>query len=154
MLYGCRFESYQLLYSVYTNKKLSQPSSLSCVLAVAPTMVRSSVQPKTTRLCSSIRVISLWFIHYTRKQCCQVAEPLQHHCRKKIHAKTLFYFLFEESLNKVSDRSEKILAWLLKACFYPSFSACYWQWNFNVRTVQYPPIGLPLTILFYEMIET
>ena len=60
MLYGCRFESCQWLCSVYTNKKLSHPSSLSCVLSVAPTMVRSAVQPKTTRLCSSIRVISLW----------------------------------------------------------------------------------------------
>ncbi len=60
MLYGCRFESCQWLCSVYTNKKLSHPSSLSCVLSVAHTMVRSAVQPKTTRLCSSIRVISLW----------------------------------------------------------------------------------------------
>ena len=59
MLYGCRFESCQWLCSVYTNKKLSHPSSLSCVLSVAHTMVRSAVQPKTTRLCSSIRVISL-----------------------------------------------------------------------------------------------
>ena len=73
---------------------------------------------------------------------------------KKSMQKHFFIFLFEESRNKVSDRSEKILAWLLKACFYPSFSACYSQWNLNVRTVQYPPIGLPLTILFYEMIET
>ena len=61
MLYGCRFESCQWLCSVYTNKKLSHPSSLSCVLSVAPTMVRSAVQPKTTRLCSSIRVISPWW---------------------------------------------------------------------------------------------
>ena len=60
LLHGCRFESYRWLYSVYTNKKSSHPSSLSCVLAVAPTMKRSAVQPKTTRLCSSIRVISLW----------------------------------------------------------------------------------------------
>ena len=60
MLHGCRFKSCWWLYSVYTNKKLSHPSSLSCVLAVAPTMKRSAVQPKTTRLCSSIIVISLW----------------------------------------------------------------------------------------------
>ena len=60
MLYGSRFESCQWLCSVYTNKKLYHPSSLSYVLSVAPTMVRSAVQPKTTRLCSSIRVIALW----------------------------------------------------------------------------------------------
>ena len=54
-----RFESSRWLYSVYTNKKLSHPSSLSCVLAVAPTLKRSAVQPKTTRLCSSIILISL-----------------------------------------------------------------------------------------------
>ena len=60
MLYGCRFESCQWLYSVYTNKKLSHPSTLSCVLTVSPTMKRSAAQPKTTRLCSSIIVISLW----------------------------------------------------------------------------------------------
>ena len=53
-MYGCRFESCQWHCSVYTNNKLSHPSSLSCVLLVAPTMVRSAVQPKTTRLCSSI----------------------------------------------------------------------------------------------------
>ena len=67
MLYGCRFESCQWLCSVYTNKKLSHPSSLSCVLSVAPTMARSAVQPKTTRLCSSIRVISIWIRLRNRK---------------------------------------------------------------------------------------
>ena len=48
-----------LCLSLYTNKKLSHPSSLSCVLAVAPTMVRSAIEPKTTRLCGSIIVITL-----------------------------------------------------------------------------------------------
>ena len=47
-------------YSVYTNKKSSHPTSLSCVLAVASTKKKSAAQPKTTRLCSFIRVISLW----------------------------------------------------------------------------------------------
>ena len=58
MLYGCgcRFESCQWLYSVYTNNKFSHPSYLSCVLAVAPTIV----QPKTTRFYGSITVITLW----------------------------------------------------------------------------------------------
>ena len=59
---GCRFESCQLLYSFYTIKKLSYPSSPSCVLSVATTMVRSAVQPKTTRLFGSRTVISLWWI--------------------------------------------------------------------------------------------
>ena len=59
MLHGYRFKSCRWLYSVYTKKKLSHPSSLSYVLAVAPTMKRSAVQPKTIRLCSSIIVISL-----------------------------------------------------------------------------------------------
>ena len=45
-----------ILYTQIRN----HPSSLSCVLAVAPTMKRSAAQPKTTRLCSSIIVISLW----------------------------------------------------------------------------------------------
>ena len=61
MLYGCRLESCRWLYSVYTNKKLSHHSTLLCVLGVAPTMKRSAAQPKTTRLCSSLIVISLWF---------------------------------------------------------------------------------------------
>ena len=50
------FESCQWLYSVYTNNKFSHPSYLSCVLAVAPTIV----QPKTTRFYGSITVITLW----------------------------------------------------------------------------------------------
>ena len=52
--------SFTYPYSVYTNKKLYHPFSLSCVLAVAPTMVRSAVLPKTTRLCGSKIVITLW----------------------------------------------------------------------------------------------
>ena len=59
MLHGCRFESCWWLDYVYTNKKLSHPSSPSCVLAVAPAMKVNAVQPKTTRLCSSTIVISL-----------------------------------------------------------------------------------------------
>ena len=84
-----RFESCRWFYSVYTNKKLYHPSSLSCVLAVAPTMKRSAVQPKTTRLCSSIRVISL--CSYPKPPC-HISSPESHtilifsQCHEKLTA--------------------------------------------------------------------
>ena len=46
--------------SVYTNKKLSNPSYV-CTLYSCPTLEKSAVQPKTTSLCSSITVITLWW---------------------------------------------------------------------------------------------
>ena len=62
---GCRFESCQrllffYLYSVSTNKKLSHPSSLWVWMRSCHTMVKSAVLPKTTSLCTSITVITLW----------------------------------------------------------------------------------------------
>ena len=47
------------LYSVYTNNKLSHPSSLSSWMRSCPTMVKSAVLPKTTSLCGSMIVITL-----------------------------------------------------------------------------------------------
>ena len=67
---GCRFESckrllFFYLYSVSTNKKLSHPSSLWVWMRSCHTMVKSAVLPKTTSLCTSITVITLW-LKWTR----------------------------------------------------------------------------------------
>ena len=53
MLYGCRL----WLYSLYTNKKLSRPSTQSCVLAVAPTMVRSAAPLRFMKWHNEIRKV-------------------------------------------------------------------------------------------------
>ena len=62
---GYRFKSclrllFFYLYSVSTNKKFSHPSYLSSWMRSCHTMVKSAVLPKTTILCTSITVISLW----------------------------------------------------------------------------------------------
>ena len=62
---GCRFESCQWLlffhlYSVSTYKKFSHPLYLSSCMRSCHTMVKSAVLPKTTNLCTSITVITLW----------------------------------------------------------------------------------------------
>ena len=71
---GYRFESclrlmFFYLYSVSTNKKFSHPSYLSSWMRSCHTMVKSAVLPKTTILCNSITVITLWtpysFVHCT-----------------------------------------------------------------------------------------
>ena len=62
---GCRFESchrllFFYLYSVSTKKKFSHSLYLSSWLHSCHTMVKSAVLPKTTILCTSITVITLW----------------------------------------------------------------------------------------------
>ena len=63
---GCRFKPCQRLLffylnSIHTNKKVSHPSSQSSWMHSCHTMVKSAVLPKTTSLCTSITVITLWY---------------------------------------------------------------------------------------------
>ena len=108
-----------ILYTQIRN----HPSSLSCVLAVAPTMKRSAVQPKTTRLCSSIRVISLWlqgsgqaFPPQTKYTLYKYFNLIEFKLNKEHKNLALLFTLWDFKINIFDLRKKKLI--ILRLLFY------------------------------------